>query len=82
MIPTAISTLVRPCLGPIDVLQIDEQRRFVSDQGGGRAVGGGGTEMAAVVFLTTDRDGTDPGEQANPTLMHPRKAHDRCESSG
>lgn len=48
--------------GPVDVLQVNQQREFVEDEGRPGALGGGGEGVAPVWCLAVDGDATDPGE--------------------
>ncbi len=57
-----------PLLRPVHVLQVDEQGRFVGDEGGRRPVRRGGAQVTAVMLSTTDSDPTNPGQQRDTQL--------------
>jgi very-short-patch-repair endonuclease len=51
-----------PLLGPVDVLEVEQQRELVHDQRQPRAIGDGRDRVTPQPLVAPDRDTADPGE--------------------
>src|SRR5512143_2391869 len=61
----AFAAVVRP----VHVLEVEQQRELVDDQGGATAVRRGGYRMPPVTLLPAQRDPTDTGQQGDPDVV-------------